>query len=127
MADDRDESQQTEEPTQRRLDEAHKHGDVVKSPELTTFILLLGGTLAIAMFAQTSSSELTRIFRAFLANPEDMGTDPGALQVLMGEILLKLLIIVGPMLGMLMVSGLAANVLQHRPVLTWERIKPDLS
>ena len=50
MADDRDQAQQTEEPTQKRLDEAHEHGDVVKSSEVQTLVLLLGGTLAIAMF-----------------------------------------------------------------------------
>jgi flagellar biosynthetic protein FlhB len=127
MADDKDPSQQTEEPTQRRLDEAHKHGDVVKSAELSTFILLLGGTLAISVFARTSSEQLMRIFRAFLASPDEMGVDPGSLQVMMGEILLRLLYIVGPILGTLMVAGLASNLVQHRPVLTWDRIKPDLS
>jgi flagellar biosynthesis protein FlhB len=127
MADDRDESQQTEEPTQRRLDEAQKHGDVVKSPELSTFILLLGATLAISVFAQSSSEELIRIFRVFLANPDEMGTDPGALQLLMGNVLVKLLVVVGPLLGALMVSGLVANVIQHRPVLTLERLKPSFS
>jgi flagellar biosynthesis protein FlhB len=127
MADDRDESQQTEEPTQRRLDDAREKGDVVKSTELTTFILLLGGTLAIAMFAQSSSIELTRIFRVFLASPDQFGTDPGSLQLLMREILIKMLVIVGPVLGVLMLSGLASNLLQHRPVLTLERIKPDFS
>jgi flagellar biosynthetic protein FlhB len=127
MADDRDESQQTEEPTQRRLDEAQKHGDVVKSTELSTLILLFGGTIAISMFAQTSSEQLIRIFRGFLSHPDEFGVDPGSLQVLMREILVKLLIIVGPMLGTLMLSGLAANLLQNRPTVSWDKIKPDLS
>ncbi|HUO99292.1 MAG TPA: flagellar biosynthesis protein FlhB [Rhizomicrobium sp.] len=127
MADDRDPSQQTEEPTQRRLDEAHEHGDIVKSPELQTLILLLGGTLAIAVFAQSAAGELTRLFRIFLANPDELGTDPGELMALMRHVLVKLLIVVGPVLGMLMASGLAANLLQHRPVLAFDRIKPDFS
>ncbi len=127
MADDRDESQQTEEPTQRRLDDAREKGDVVKSGEVSTFILLLGGTLAIAMFAQSSSLELLRVFRAFIANPDQFGTDPGSLQILAGEVMLKMLVIVGPMLGVLLLSGLASNMLQHRPVFTTERIKPDIS
>ena len=48
MADDK--SQQTEQPTQRRLDQAADKGDIVKSQEVTTFIVLLGGTLSIAIF-----------------------------------------------------------------------------
>jgi flagellar biosynthesis protein FlhB len=125
MADDRDESQQTEEPTQRRLDEAQEHGDVVKSGELTTLILLLGGTLAIAIFAQSASSELMRIFRTFLASPDEMGTDPGELMALMRQLCIKLLVIIGPVLGTMMLAGLASNLLQHRPVLAFDRLKPD--
>ncbi len=127
MADDRDPSQQTEEPTQRRLDEAHEHGDVVKSSEVQTLVLLLGGTLAIAIFGQSAALELTRVFRIFLASPEEIGTDPGALMDLAKNVSLKLFVIVGPILGMMMASGLMANLLQHRPVLTFDRLKPDLA
>jgi len=126
MADDRDESQQTEEPTQRRLDEAHEHGDVVKSTELQTLILVAGGTLAIAIFAQSASSQLAQIFRNFLASPDQMGTDPGELMALMKILGFKLLAIIGPILGTMMLAGLAANLVQHRPVLSFERLKPDL-
>ena len=127
MAEDRDESQQTEEPTQRRLDEAHKHGDVVKSPELQTLVLLLGGTLAIAIFGQTSASELARTFRSFLAAPDQISVDPGSLMVLTRTILLKLLVVVGPILALMMGAGLFANMVQHKPVLTFDRIKPNFS
>jgi len=126
MADDRDESQQTEEPTQRRLDEAHEHGDVVKSSELQTLILVAGGTLAIAIFAQSASSQLAQLFRSFLASPDQMGTDPGELMALMKMLCLKLLAIIGPILGTMMLAGLAANLVQHRPVLSFERLKPNL-
>jgi flagellar biosynthesis protein FlhB len=126
MADDKDEAQQTEEPTQRKLDQAREHGDIVSSQEVTTLVVLLGGTLAIAIFARSAGEELTKLFRTFLASPDQMGTDPGALQLLMGHILLKLLVIIGPVLGTLMVAGLAANLLQHGPSLSLEKIKPNL-
>jgi len=127
MADDRDPSQQTEEPTQRRLDEAREHGDTVKSTELQTLILLLGGTLAISIFAQSASTALVNIFRNFLAEPDQMGTDPGELIALMHHLMGKLFTIIGPVLGMLMAAGLASNLLQHRPVFTFDRIKPNFS
>jgi flagellar biosynthesis protein FlhB len=127
MADDRDKSQQTEEPTQRRLEQAHEQGDIVSSQEVTTFVLLLGGTLAIAIFARSASQELGRLFRTFLASADEISVDPGALQNLMAYLLIKLGVIVGPMLVLMMVSGIAANVLQHRPTLSFEKIKPNLS
>ena len=54
MAEDQDKSQQTEEPTAKRLEQARESGDVVKSTEVTAFVLLAGGTLAIAMFGHSA-------------------------------------------------------------------------
>jgi len=127
MADERDQSQQTEEPTQRRLDEAHEHGDVVKSAELQTLILLLGGTLAIAIFGASASAQLVRLFRGFLASSGQIGTDPGELMHLARAVMGQLFLIMGPVLGLMMAAGLAANILQHRPVFTFDRVKPDFA
>ncbi len=52
MAEERDDSQRTEEPTQRRLDEALKKGDVVKSAELAAFVMMAGATPALSSFAR---------------------------------------------------------------------------
>ena len=87
MADERDQSQQTEEPTQKRLDDAREHGDVVKSAEVQTLILLLGGTLAIAIFGHSAAASLTNLFRTFLAEPDQMGTDSGELIAMMRSLL----------------------------------------
>lgn len=127
MADDRDESQQTEEPTQHRLEQAREQGDIVSSPEVTTFILLIGATLALAVFAKSASGELMRLFRAFLASPDQIAVDPGALRLLMAHLVLKLGTILGPMLGFMMLSGVAANLLQHQPSFSFKHIKPDLA
>jgi flagellar biosynthetic protein FlhB len=45
----------------------------------------------------------------------------------MHQLMGKMLVIMGPIFGMLMAAALASNLLQHRPVLTFDRIKPDLS
>jgi len=118
MADDRDDAQQTEEPTQKRLDDEREHGDVVKSAELQTLILLFGGTLAIAIFGNSAAANLTNMFRMFLAEPDQMGTGSGELLSLMRSLPEQLAVIVGPIFVLLMVSGLAGNVLQARPHFT---------
>ena len=79
MAEDQDKSQQTEEPTAKRLEQAREHGDVVKSAELTTFILLGGGTLAIAMFGKYAAVSLARSLSLFLEQPETMSVDGAGL------------------------------------------------
>jgi flagellar biosynthetic protein FlhB len=127
MADDRDPSQQTEEPTQKRLDEAREHGDAVKSPEVQTLVLLLGGTLAISVFGQSAALGFARTFRLLLAEPDRIGIGPGELLDLMRDLMGQLVLILGPIFALLMVTGVAGNVLQHRPTLAFDKIKPNLS
>jgi flagellar biosynthesis protein FlhB len=127
MADDRDPTQQTEEPTQRRLEQAHEHGDQVKSIEVQTLILLFGGTLAIAVFGQSTAMKLAHLFNMFISEPDRMATDGNALMAMFRALLGQLLIILGPVFVMLMAFGLGSNLAQNRPRFTPERIKPDFS
>lgn len=127
MADDRDSSQQTEEPTQRRLDEAREHGDVVKSGELVTFIVLGGGALAIAIFGRSTSESLTLLLRGFLENPDQIALDSGDIMALMRHVLIALgTIFVGPFLLMIAAS-LAGHLVQGSPTFTTARMALDLS
>ena len=51
MADDNDSSEKTEDPTQKRLDDAHERGDVAKSQEVNTWFIIAGATLVLASFS----------------------------------------------------------------------------
>jgi len=127
MADDRDDAERTEEPTQRRLEDAHKHGDVVKSQEVSTFLLLGAGTLAIALFGRPSTEAFAHWFRAFLEQPDQIAVGSGSAMDVMRHALWGLAAIVAAPLGLLMAAGIAGNVLQHRPVFSADRLKPDLA
>jgi flagellar biosynthetic protein FlhB len=124
---DNDASQQTEQPTQRRLDEAQEHGDIVKSQEVSTFIVLLGGTLGLAIFARSAAESFVRTFRMFIEQPDQLSLDSGAIMGLMRETLMHAAMILGPMLGFLVFTALAAHLLQHRPSFAFDRLAPDLS
>ncbi len=127
MAEERDDSQKTEEPTQRRLDQAHEHGDVVKSAEVSSFVLLGGATVAIMLFGQSLAEGFTRDFRVFLEAPDQLAADPGGIVDLFGGVLLHLLPLLAPIFAVMMGSALAGNLLQHRPVFSAARLSPDLT
>ena len=127
MADDKDDAEQTEEPTARRLQDAAEHGDVVKSQEVTTFVLLGAGTLAIALFGHSSAEAFSRGFRALLERPDQFALDGGGAMALMRHAVWSLAVILGPPLGLLVGAALAANVLQNRPGFSAEKLKPDLA
>jgi len=127
VADDRDDSQRTEEPTQRRLDEAHSKGDVVKSGEINSLVLLSSGVLALAMFGSMSVQRFAADFRVFLENPADMVINAGTASDLFEYATYGLIAVLAPAVGLMTFAALAGNVLQHRPVLSAARLKPDLS
>jgi flagellar biosynthesis protein FlhB len=127
MADDRDDSQKTEEPSQRRLDEAQAQGDVVKSQELSTFLILGGGTLAVAIFGGMTAESFVRTFRIFLEQPDQMTLDSGSIMSLMRATAWHTAMIFGPVIGFLAAVALGAHLLQHRPIFAPERLIPDFS
>jgi flagellar biosynthetic protein FlhB len=55
MADEPDKDDRTEEPTQRKLDQAVEKGDVPRSQEIGTFFVLCGFTLALLIAAGAPS------------------------------------------------------------------------
>ena len=127
MAEERDDSQRTEEPTQRRLDEAHKKGDVVKSGEVASFILLSGGALAILIAGGAAMKSFLAHFLVFLQRPEEMILDSSGAQELLTYSTFGLFAVIGPALALMMLAAFAGHAVQHRPGFSTERIKPDLS
>jgi flagellar biosynthesis protein FlhB len=127
MADEQDDSQKTEDPTQRRLDQAHEQGDVVKSTEVSSFVLLVGATIAIAMFGQGAAENFVRSFRIFLEQPDQLAVDPGGIMLLMRHCVVSLGLMMAPILAVLAVMGVAGHVIQHRPVFSASRLSLDIT
>ena len=74
MADEHD-SDRTEDPTQKRLDEALERGDVVKSQEVSTWFVIGGGALMLAAFSGSMSGGLTTTLRGLIANSHQIPAD----------------------------------------------------
>ena len=128
MAEDQTEdSEKTEEPTQKRLEDAHKKGDVPKSQEVSTWFVIVGATLLILIFADGMSRDLMRVFRGFLSQTHLIQMDGESIRLMWSEtggMMLSALAI--PFL-LLMLFAIAGNLVQHRPLLSGEQIKPKLS
>src|SRR3546814_19930167 len=73
---DADDAQKTEEPTQRKLDEARKRGQVAVSREVNTWLMLMAGTLAILMLMPGLMTDLKEIMLRFVQAPPLFRLDP---------------------------------------------------
>ena len=127
MADEQDKSQQTEEPTQKRLDQAREQGDTVKSTEVTAFILLGGGTLAIAMFGQYTATGLAKALMIFLEQPDSMAVDGAGLAAISRGVLYQMAMTLAPFFGVMMLAALAGHLVQGLPTFNIGKLAPDFS
>ena len=75
MAEETGDADKTEEPTQKRLDEALKRGDVVKSQEVNTWFVIAGAALVLMAFSGTMGKDLTTTMRGLIANSYDISVD----------------------------------------------------
>jgi flagellar biosynthesis protein FlhB len=126
MADDQDNSQKTEQPTQKRLDEARKKGDVAKSQDVPIWFLLVAAAAIMAgagPLAQSIVSPLARI----LDHPHAFRLSDGGAQKLLYELLMALFVPMAVVFAVLIVASFAGHIIQHRPLWTMEKVKPDLS
>ena len=126
MADEHD-SDRTEDPTQKRLDEALERGDVVKSQEVSTWFVIGGGALMLAAFSGSMSGGLTTTFRGLIANSYQIPVDGRGLISIAGRIEREVLTAMALPLAVLVVAALAGNVIQHRLVWSAESLKPKFS
>src|SRR5258708_35776196 len=100
MADDSDD--RTEDPTQKRLDDAHARGDVAKSQEVNTWFVIAGGTLVLSTFSGSMGGGILMPMRNLIANSWMIHTDGAGLLALGNSFGYAVLAAVGVPLLMLM-------------------------
>ncbi|MEM5582057.1 MULTISPECIES: flagellar biosynthesis protein FlhB [unclassified Roseibium] len=127
MADETDQSEKTEDPTQKRLKEAHDKGDIPKSQEVSTWFTLAGATLIIAIFAPGTVVSLADLMKGYLEHSHQIPVDGYALKALWRDTGQSVALIVGVPLLALVAMAVAGNLVQNPPLLTAETIKPKLS
>ena len=126
MADD-SENEKTEDPTQKRLEDAHAKGDVAKSQEVNTWFVIAGATLVLSAFSGSMGGGILMPLRNLVANSWMIRTDGQSLLSLVQNLEVALIAAIGVPLLMLMLAAIAGNMMQHRLVWSVESLKPKFS
>jgi flagellar biosynthesis protein FlhB len=126
MEEEDDATERTEDPTQKRLDDAHDRGDVAKSQEVNTWFMISGATLVLSTFSG-SIGGIHVPLRNLIANSWMIRTDGAGLLALARNLEFVLIAALGVPLLMLAIAAIAGNMLQHRLVWSAESLKPKLS
>ena len=126
MADEDDGGERTEDPTQKRLDDALERGDVAKSQEVNTWFMIAGATLVISNFSG-SIGDIQTPLRNLIANSWMIRVDGPGLLMLMQNLEYVLFAALGLPTLMLVIAAIAGNMLQHRLVWSAESLTPKFS
>lgn len=127
MSDENDSSDKTEDPTQKRLDDAHEKGDVAKSQEVNTWFVLAGATLVLSSFHGSIGGGILSPLRNLVANSWMIRTDGAGLMALTQSLGYSMMAALGVPFLMFALAAIAGNMVQHRMVWSGESLKPKFN
>ena len=127
MAEQGDDTERSQDPTQKRLDEALERGDVVKSQEVSTWFVIAGGTLILMAFSGTMASSLAASLRGIFANSYAIRVDGRGFLGVMSKLGLEVIAAVAIPFLLLCLAGAAGTLIQHRLVWSSQALAPKLS
>src|ERR1044071_7734421 len=116
MADEQDDTERSEDPTQKRLDEALERGDVVKSQEVNTWFVLGTATLILMSFSGSMSSGIMTMLRGLLAHAGGIAVDGRGLVQIMQSLGFGVIAAVAVSFALIALGAIAGNMIQHRLV-----------
>ncbi len=134
FADD-DAGDKTEEPTQKKLDDARKNGQVAKSRELDNAVGLITLFVILEVFIGYLSNGFQDVFRFVYGRIPDVflnaGTEGGfttdTIQGMVIYIMLRILLLVAPFFIAGVLSVLVLNIFEVKLKVTTEPLKPKFS
>ncbi len=88
---DEPQQERTEQPTQKRRDDARKKGDVPRSRELTMTGVMLSGAAALLLLSGPMGGSITEAFSAALSLERDLLFDPGYLPVALSNLVFQMM------------------------------------
>lgn len=121
-----DDSQKTEDPTSKRLEEARKQGQVPNSREVNNLFMMMALTLSVAMFGSSIVRDIRSLILPFIESPDQIPTDIGHLQLLGWRFFTHLLMIGIVPIILALFAAFGSSYLQFGLLWSVEHIMPDL-
>jgi flagellar biosynthetic protein FlhB len=119
--------ERTEEPSQRRLQEARERGQIPRSRELTNFATMIGGSAALVAIGGTIAAHLSQLMRRSLSFDEKSLRTTDSMTASLGDAGISAVTAILPVFGTLVCMVLLASVLLGGWNFSTQALTPDFS
>ena len=111
MAEEQTGQERSEQPTTKRLSEARKKGQVARSRELNTLLVMLVSALTLWLFSASAMTGFVAIVSDALSPNGDVLRDPELIPVHFMQVMMSALVLIAPFLAITVVAALAGPAL----------------
>jgi flagellar biosynthesis protein FlhB len=118
--------EKTEKATPKKRQDSRKKGQVAKSQDVNTAIVLLAVFLILLFAGKYFYTSLLNLFRHSYQEYIGMDLTENNLQMIFLDILQELVFVLAPIMGVAMIAGVAANYMQFGFLFSTEAIQPKL-
>lgn len=126
MADDSD-LEKTEQPSQRRIDQARERGQVARSRELSTFAVLMAGGATLWFMGDTFIQHMVQSLRTGLTWEREIAFNTNLLMPRLHDLALEMLITFSPLLLAVMLAAAFSPLLLNGWLFSVEALQPKFS
>lgn len=123
MADDKSDQEKTEEPSQKRIDDARKEGNVSISKEVSSVALMIAALLTFMGISGSIADQLNKLFQSFFINSGSGFSDQDDAIRFLQDALWAGMQMILPVLGVLLFVALVINLAQTGGAFSVEAIQ----
>jgi len=122
VAEEQTGQERSEQPTAKRLSEARKKGQVARSRELNTLLVMLVSALTLWLFSASAMTGFVAIVSEALSPNGDVLRDPELIPVHFMQVMMSALVLIAPFLAITVVAALAGPALMGGMLFSAEAI-----
>ena len=122
MAEEQTGQERSEQPTAKRLTEARKKGQVARSRELNTLLMMLVSALTLWLFSASAMTGFIAIVSEALSPNGDVLREPELMPVHLMQVMMSALVLIAPFLAITVVAALAGPALMGGMLFSAEAI-----
>jgi flagellar biosynthesis protein FlhB len=119
-----DSDDKTQEPTDKKLEDARKRGDVPMAPEMRHAAMFVAALVVMGGLGTYTVQQLGNLFVRLWGGADDFRIDPDGAQNFTTGLFGAVGTALAPILAALFGFAILGGVLQGRPMISWSRVKP---